>query len=822
MSIRALQAASLFMLFSPVAGAQDATIRNSTLVVTVRSADGSYSIKAATSQQPAIQAVVAAEIDRRWVKSSDFPARKVSESKFEDDLGAGHQISVAATGIENGFSLTYILRLYDAKPYGEIEVEVRNDSAKPIEIQSIRSVQAIGKRPVYLGEKESSDRVLSDSFSEDWPPLQIYDLGKAPHGLHLGVGSQLIYNRDSGQSLFFGALSSDRFLTILHLTTGGDSTKAAQIASYTVDSTGTTEIQSTDEESGLREAPAENRIELSLPLAPGATMKSERLMFATGNDYHAQLEAYGASIRELHHARAGGENLLGWWSWTAFYYKITSGDVLTNAQWLAQHLKTLGYEYFHIDEGYQYARGEYATPDGTRFPHGMFDLEREIARLGLKPGIWTAPFEVTDRTWIYENHKDWLVHNARGEPIGVGEVDEEIPDHLFVLDATNPGAQDYLRQTYRTLVRDWGVRYIKLDFMDTTAIEGYYYRPHTTALEAQRIGLEVVRKAVGEDVLLDKDGSPMLNVVGIVNEGRVSTDTGHSFSHSQIAAPAIFARYYMNRTFFINDPDAFTVSKQVLDEHPNAAALTLNEAQVSIALSALSGGMYEIGDDLPTLGADVDRVALAENGDFLQIAKLGRAAVPVDLLSYRAEDQQPSVLLLNEDKRQAILAVFNWTDQPRTHSFILSELKFSAGHPYELYDVLNGNQRIALESETLRLADQPSRSVRLIKIIDASIPAAAPSIALNSPAQAKIGETITFSARAADDGTPATEYLWDFGDGVTTRGSRVAHAYTREGTYTVHLRAEGVDGIAAERSVSLAVSGETQMAPPRRYENGNN
>ena len=821
-SSRALQAASLFILFSPVVRAQDGTLHSANLVVTVRSADGSYSIQGATAHQPAIQALVAAEIDHRWIKSSDFPTRHVSESSFEDILGAGHQITVAATGIENSPSLIYIVRLYDAQPYGDIEVEVRNDTAKQIEIQNIRSVEAIGKRPIYLGEKESSDRILSDSFSEDWPPLQIYDLGKAPHGLHLGVGSQLIYNRDSGQSLFFGALTSDRFLTILHVTTGEDSSKAAQIASYTVDSTGTSEIQSTDEESGLLKAPAENRIELSLPLSPGVTIASERLMFAAGNNYHAQLEAYGAAIRELHHARAGGDNLLGWWSWTAFYYNITSGDVLTNAQWLAQHLKKLGYEYFHIDEGYEYARGEYTTPDATRFPEGMFDLEREIGHLGLTPGIWTAPFEVTDRTWVYQNHKDWLVRNARGKPIAVGDVDEGIPDHLFVLDATNPAAQDYLRQTYRTLVRDWGVRYIKLDFMDTTAIEGYYYRPHTTALEAQRIGLEVVRKAVGEDVLLDKDGSPMLNVVGIVNEGRVSTDTGHSFSHSQIAAPAIFARYYMNRNFFINDPDAFTVSKQVLDEHPNAAALTLNEAQVSVALAALSGGMYQIGDDLPTLGADADRVALVENADLLQIAKLGRAAVPVDLLSYRAEDQQPSVVLLNEDKRQAMLAVFNWTDQPRSHSFTLSELKFSAGHPYELYDVLNGNLRVALDGETLRLDNQPSRSVRLIKIIDGSLAAAAPSVTLNSPAQAKIGETVTFSARAADDGVPATEYLWDFGDGITVRGSHVRHAYTREGTYAVHLRAEGVDGIAAEKSVSVAVSGETQMAPPRRYENGNN
>jgi hypothetical protein len=709
------------------------------------------------------------------------------------------------------------VRIYDAKPYGDIEVKVRNETAKSIDIQSIRSVQGIGNQPIYLGEDESSDRILSDSFSEDWPPFQIYDLGKAPNGLHLGVGSQLIYNRNSGQSLFFGALTSDRFLTILHLKTSGDSSNGAQIASFTVDSTGTTEIQSTDDESGLRNAPAENRIELSLPLAPGAAINSERLMFAAGDDYHTQLEAYGTAIRELHHARVTGDNLLGWWSWTAFYHKITSGDVLTNAQWLAQHLKSFGYNYFHIDEGYQYARGEYATPDATRFPNGMFDLEHEIGHLGLTQGIWTAPFEATDRSWVYQNHKDWLVHNARGEPIGVGDVDEGIPDHIFVLDATNPEAQDYLRQTYRTLVRDWGVRYIKLDFMDTTAIEGYYHRPHTTALEAQRIGLEVIRKTVGDDVLLDKDGSPMLNVVGIVNEGRVSLDTGHSFSHSLESAPGIFARYYMNRNFFVNDPDAFTVSKQILDEHPNPAALTINEAQVSIVLAALSGGMFEIGDDLPTLGADADRVALVENADLLQIAKLGRAAIPLDLLSYSAEDKQPSIVLLSEDKRQSMLAVFNWTDQPLSHSFTLSGLKFTAGHPYELYDVLNGNQRIALDGEALKLDNQPGRSVKLIKIIDGSISAAAPSITMNSPKQAKMGETINLSASAASDGVPATDFLWDFGDGVIVHGSKVAHAYTREGQYEVHLRVDGVDGIPAGRNASVTVSGETQTSPPRRY-----
>ena len=81
---------------------------------------------------------------------------------------------------------------------------------------------------------QSADRgILSDSFSEDWPDLALYDLGGAPGGMHRGAGSQLIYNRESKQSLFVGALTSDRFLTLMHLQAEGAG-KKAKIASFSV------------------------------------------------------------------------------------------------------------------------------------------------------------------------------------------------------------------------------------------------------------------------------------------------------------------------------------------------------------------------------------------------------------------------------------------------------------------------------------------------------------------------------------------------------------------------------------------------------------
>src|SRR5205085_6007465 len=215
---------------------------------------------------------------------------------------------------------------------------------------------------------------------------------------------------------------------------------------------------------------------------------------------------------------------IGWWSWTAYYFGINENAALTNAEWMSSHLKNNGYVYVHLDEGYDYARGEYMTPDASHFPHGIRALSQKLAQLGLKLGLWTAPFEVSERSWVYQNHKDWLVQNAERQPIHIGFVHGKL-DQLYVLDATHPATQQYLRQTYRTLANQWAVRYIKMDFMDDTAIEGYYHRPNTTALEAQRIGLKIIREGVGDNVVLDKDGSPMLNTVGLVDTGRLSADT---------------------------------------------------------------------------------------------------------------------------------------------------------------------------------------------------------------------------------------------------------------------------------------------------------
>ena len=782
-------------------GTDKGTIENAALLVGADSRSGLYSIRL-KGQPLAVRARIAAQIDHHWLRSSDYPRHQTVQSSFTDEFGDGTELATTHTGLAGAPDLVCVLRLHSAPAFAEVEVRVRNVTDRALTVQAIRSFEAVGTIALSLNGPASAIRVLSDSFSEDRPSMTVQDLGAGGLKLHTAVGSQLLFNRASGQGLFLGALSSNRWLTVLRL-----HVKPGQrdISAYEAESTGTTEIMKAFVLSVPGPHSAEP-VELSLPVLPGGSLASERMMIDLGSDYHAQLERYGDLVRQIHHARVTGPTPMGWWSWTAYYDGLNAGTALTNAEFLSQQLKDLGYTYFHIDEGYAYARGEYTNPDAALFPQGVAQLEYKVRGLGLVPGIWTAPFEASKRSWLYANHPDWLVRDAQDVPIQI--VGPGANETMYALDTTHPGVQEYLRKTYATLVNDWGVRYIKLDFMDETAIEGRHYRPNTSALEAQRIGLQIIRETVGDSVLLDKDGSPMLNPVGLVDMGRISCDTGHTFQATREAAPGVAARYYMNRNFFINDPDAFTVSRQTIAEqswHESQTPMTLDEAKASIALAAVSGGMFEIGDDLPMLLPDPDRLALAKNADIIAMARLGRAATPVDLMTYAPADGMPSVFLLRQDARQAMLTLFNWTDQPRHHDLPLADLGLTSVGEIRLVDVFDVRNPIGLNSGALSI-ELPAHSARIYKIIDTAIPATAPQLRISSPASATSGVSLDLAAQ--DVGTvPVLGYHWDFGDGTRAIGRAVSHTYTHAGEFTIQLTADSVDGVPFEKSWSVPVTG---------------
>ena len=273
----------------------------------------------------------------------------------------------------------------------------------------------------------------------------------------------------------------------------------------------------------------------------------------------------------------------------------------------------------------------------------------------------------------------------------------------------------------------------------------------------------------------------------------------------------------MNGNFFIDDPDAFNITDTYMVEHSRErSAHSLEAAQASIALSAIAGGNYEIGDDLLVLGSEKDRLALVENRDLLNMAKAGRASTPVDLMTYEPEDGQPSIFLLRQSPRQSILTVFNWTDGPRSHLLRLTDLGVPVSSTLVATAVMDSNAAFGLEGGAVRLQNQPPQSVVVIKLVDTAVAKAAPTVTARVPSQSKAGETIAFSAEADPDGVPAVGYHWDFGDGTVSEGAKVSHCYTRAAEFSVRLTVDGPDDAPYEQSLSIGVTGELKPTPELR------
>jgi len=223
--------------------------------------------------------------------------------------------------------------------------------------------------------------------------------------------------------------------------------------------------------------------------------------------------------------------------------------------------------------------------------------------------------------------------------------------------------------------------------------------------------------------------------------------------------------------------------------------------------------MYEIGDDMLVLGSQKDRLALVENKDLLNMAKLGRASTPLDLMTYEPGDEQPSIFFLRESPHQSILTIFNWTKTPTPHALKLADLGLPAEHTFIAVDVLNPDARVAVEAGTLQIENQLPESVRVIKLIDSNVAPSAPGVTATVPSVANAGETISFSAQTQAAGVPAIEYRWEFGDGTSANGPRVSHTYTRAADFTMRLTVDGVDGVPSVQSFSIKVTGNLRHHP---------
>ena len=376
------------------------------------------------------------------------------------------------------------------------------------------------------------------------------------------------------------------------------------------------------------------------------------------------LRSCAGRIAEAMHARHTQPPAFFWSSW---YHAYETMDQATLEETLSGiRAEGVPFQYIELDAGYTAHIGDWLTPN-QRWPGGLEKAAATILNAGFRPGIWVAPFIVGDRSKLYGEHPDWVLHGLDGKPVvqlrsytepkiwGNSDCD------YFVLDTSHPDALRYVENVFQTL-KSWGFSLFKTDFMlwnmhDSSAVKRH--DSGVTSAEVMRSTLAVIRNAIGEESYLLGCIAPFMPFIGYADGMRLAGDCGAQWAESY--GPVNMLRElpcdnYFNHVFWQNDPDAALL-------RDFDTKLTEAEARSLALLQALSGGAVSTSDPVRRLSDDRKRLLRL-------IEPRGAVAPELPCIGLARQD----LALTHRLEQGNLLFVMNPTEAPLTVFYRLSEL----------------------------------------------------------------------------------------------------------------------------------------------------
>ncbi len=522
----------------------------------------------------------------------------VEATRRRDALGEGSRLIVRCTDSERELDLELRVTLLDRRPAVVLEATGRNVASRPVVVESLEPLCAVPEAGGALHWPQVTKLLTNGAMYYD--PGTVADFAAPAAEARRSWWNVGFFQGYDREGLVCGYLRNQQALGQVVVRRAGDAAISLT---------------------------AESVLAKGCVLPPGQAVNSEPFMVNLAPDPYTALEEYAGTMGALQSARVGSV-LNGWCDWFFAYEHITEEEMIRNAESAARTLKAYGLEYIQVDEGFQRWHGDWEGND--RFPHGMKWLADRIRALGLKPGIWLAPYVISEPTEVFQQHPEWLLRHPDGRLQRVGPWPSEDSDWArgenpkrYALDITHPGAAAWLADLFDTVANRWGYQMIKIDFVDWSLLSAHqYHDPTVSRAAAYRKGFEIMRRALGPDCHL-QDCGPGPVTVGLLDSMRIELDQNYGFPpqawrqyflNPTSSAPAAAKRYYFHRRTWINDAD-----------HVCLQALTVPQAQAAATLIALTGGNVISGDRLP----DLDPTRLEILKKILPAA--GEGARPVDL-----------------------------------------------------------------------------------------------------------------------------------------------------------------------------------------------
>ena len=448
-------------------------------------------------------------------------------------------------------------------------------------------------------------------------------------------------------------------------------------------------------------------------------IKLEPLTLRTGDGFalmreYASENAAGAEKKNFSELAAPG-----WNSWDYYRWTITEDEVLENAEFIAadpvlsKHVRKI-----IVDDGWQYAYGEWEA--NSLFPHGMKALADRITKLGFEPGLWVAPLIVEPHARIAQLDPDMLAKAENGCPALCWSC---MKRNGFILDPTVERSQRFITEMFERFV-SWGYRYFKLDFLGGVLNARQFTDRSVPRGKLMDLAVGTARKAVAGRARLLGCNYLFCGGPGPVDSVRVGSDIHARWDSIRHNTPSIAARFWSNKTLWVNDPDfalcrgfdtsddpdltrlrpcmVYIAPENMQKDDPGMFKLVdmcRPQAEVLLSIVIAAGGAVNLSDKMTRLnesGLDLARRTVS--------AESGEAAIPLDLFS----TELPKYWVQKAGNAHRVLLI-NWEDAPAELVLDLDQAGVSGRKAYNFWNdrpvkITNGKIRAQLAGRSCLFA----------------------------------------------------------------------------------------------------------------------
>lgn len=280
----------------------------------------------------------------------------------------------------------------------------------------------------------------------------------------------------------------------------------------------------------------------------------------------------------------------GYTTWYNYYTNVTEEIVRRDLESISKLDTKI--DIFQIDDGYQRTVGDWLHTIESKFPTGMKAIADEIHSKNMKAGLWLAPFAATPKSYVFKEHKDWFVRDKKNKI----RFASQNWGGFYALDIYNPGAREYIKNVFDTVLNVWGYDMVKLDFLYACCIIPIHGKSRG---EIMCDAMDFLRECCGDKIILGC-GVPLAPAFGKVDFCRIGADVGLSwdnfaFSREDVSTKhtlmnTVFRRHLDGRAF-LNDPDVFLLRDSNIK-------MTLSQREIIAKVNSLCGNLLFVSDDV--------------------------------------------------------------------------------------------------------------------------------------------------------------------------------------------------------------------------------